>query len=340
MFSRISPFKSNLLKKELKLGIGAIVTVGFIIFMMTNFAIMDRVRMFNDPNITNFNLEREISTILNVTYNATVDMLMIALPFFIAIISFGIERSRKSLEISLAGPYSRHEIYFNKIVFGILGSFFPIFINGIIMIIIKMTTIAGQYIEMKYILIDFMLGGLGKAIMVYGFVTLIGCLTGNGISQGFNSCVFSVLPIGVYGLLMENLRMWGVLSRSMYSDWLGYELIENITPFMNYVFSIEKINAGYWNHSIKLGLLGLAFLAFGKIFFDLNPMEKNGEVLMFKETEGFFKFGVLICSILLGGLMFVGMFGLSDKMVFLGNVIGGVLGFYVPKYLIGKAKNA
>ena len=90
-------------------------------------------------------------------------------------------------------------------------------------------------------------------------------------------------------------------------------------------------------HYIIFSLLSIGMIIIAKILFDKNKIERNRETLEFEKTEGFFKFGVSICTALLIAVIFVWIFDsfISISKIFrtfiilIGYIAGGALGYFL-----------
>ena len=124
--------------------------------------------------------------------------------------------------------------------------------------------------------------------------------------------------------------------------------VENIyMDIMNYPPLGVLINQGAESYIIYT-LISFVMIVLAKILFDKNKIERNGEILEFKNTEGFFKFGVAICTALLMGIVlalifgdFIDLSGIGTILVMvLGYIIGGILGYLAANFSIkaGRSK--
>ena len=267
--------------------------------------------------------------------------LLIIIAMSISVIGtlFAEEKRKKTFEVLQVMPYTRYEIFFNKLLVALVAIALPFIINGLIMILawavsptLKMFYSAGQVI--KWILLF-----LYHQLPILGFTLLFGTLTANTISYIILTIIFLVFPLGFPTLIFWNLVEFGFSLPT--------------TSFENILFKIMRytplgtiINPGASSYFLYI-LASLAMIIISKILFDKNKIERNGEVLEFENTEGFFKFGVAVCTALLMGVVFYWIFNdfisLSQAatilVMLLGYIVGGIAGYLMANFSIKAARS-
>lgn len=254
-------------------------------------------------------------------------LFIVGIPITLIAILFAEEKRRKTFEVLQVMPYTRYEIFFNKLLVALASIVLPFIINGLIMILalgfsssLRMFCSVGQVI--KWILLF-----AYYQLPILGFTLIFGTITGTTISHIILSIIFLIFPMGITVLIFWNLGDIGLASSSMFFE-------ELLVDIMKYTPLGVLGNKGTGAYIIYI-LASLAMIALAKILFDKNKIERNGETLEFENTERFFKVGVSICTALLVGIIFVWIFNdfvsLSKVSVvlvmFLGYILGGILGY-------------
>ena len=162
---------------------------------------------------------------------------------------------------------------------------------------------------------------------ILAFALLFATLTANTISHVILTAIFLIFPLGFAVLIFWNLAGFGFRISSIFFDDILASLIM-YTPAGVLILQGGKIYLIYI-------LASIVMIIISKILFDKNKIERNGETLEFESTEGFFKFGVAICTALLFGVVFYWMFsdfislsqGATILVMLLGYIVGGILGY-------------
>ncbi len=250
--------------------------------------------------------------------------LIIFMPIAIAALLFGEEKRRKTFDVLATMPFTRREIFFNKLIVAIINNILPIIINALIMAI---ALALGDGLQDFYS-IDLVRSWLGanifRTFITLGFSFLFATLTGTTISQVVLTMIFFVFPCGFMGLIDFNMDIWGYgfqVIEEYFNSVIKYTL-----PFI--VSSIDNIPIAF--HLIS----GILMFIFSKILFDRNKLERNGETLEFEGLETFFKVGVSICVGLLMGPIFGGINQDYSVLIIIGYVVGVVLGWLAANYSI------
>ncbi|MGP1598720.1 ABC transporter permease subunit [Peptoanaerobacter stomatis] len=250
--------------------------------------------------------------------------------FLCAIILFANEKNKKTIEILSVAPFSRKQIYINKIIAGLLVSIVPmIIIYMITYFIISTEPLLSSVLELQYFKFCIFICVL-ISLVIFSYFIMVSMLFGSVISTFICGSIFSFLPFGFLVLLDGLINVPDNL----------VDFSAKFTPVMAQVFSIIYSDTNIWS----LLIYSIIFLLSGYFLFEMYKMEKNSEFLTFKWTEPVFKIGVFICSALLGAnIMQVMLYDISrfeTMNKILGLIIGGALGYFIPKAIISRSKVA
>lgn len=330
MYLKILPFNKALFKKDWKITRW----LTYIMIIILLFSVTLRISSYyDDYKYNSLNKEelinqtkQQISYIL-IYFEDRLAIPIIIFPIALTAILFGEEKRRKTFETLAVMPYTKYEIYFNKLLLSIISVILPIVINGIIMLAMlgfnkELRNFYSTIDVLKWAWINFY-----TIIPFLGFSFLFATLTGTTLSQIILTGIFLVFPIGFWYLLRFNFWKWGVSDVYIYKYEVFFEKICLLSAFDGGLSPIYLI------------IISIGMFVVSKILFDKNKMERNGETLEFEGIETFFKVGVSICTMLLMGIIFDGVInnGYEDKskmwLVF-GYIVGIFVGWIASSYSI------
>lgn len=222
-------------------------------------------------------------------------------------ITVGQERDRETLGLLLAMPYSRRDILFNKVVVGLGQILIILTVNALLMTLIVW---ANSGIPFPFNVADIWGWALHSTLVltfVFCFTVLIATVSGTTLGNGILALIFLFFPAGLYGLLEINVNYW-------ISYWIWRNLFSDIAVLLTVpIWIIDFHVLGKYNTVYLYGALvtlSASAYALARFLFARNPLENNGEVLVFERLEGIFKLGVVVCFALLGGPLLIGLAGI------------------------------
>jgi ABC-2 type transport system permease protein len=267
---------------------------------------------------------------------------MFLLAVALAAVPLGQERERETLGLLLSMPYSRQDILFSKVVVGLMQILITLVLNALLM---SLLTWANPEINYVFGLPEIW-GWAGHSFLVLTFIfcftLLIATVSGTTWGNYILALIFLWFPMGFFMLLFINFSIWIDLP-----DFLDYPkhpfglLIDSLSNFAELktiplwlmAFNELIINQSPTGIATRLvlpylyGLLAIfsvGLYALAQFLFARNPLEKDGEVLVFERLEGFFKLGVIACFTLLAGPMVASLFARGDEFRL----------FLIPSYLV------
>ena len=341
MLSKILPFNKTLLRKDWHITKWFFYSYLILLIMAVPYNVARNLSKLNSNSYdTMNNLLYTLRRVLNLE-NELVIVALIIIPVALSVALIGEEKRKKTIEIMISGPFSRFEIFFNKIVLGIFILVVPILISGISLLIMRGTS---DYVGMMFTSSQIMIWIFSYsafAISMFSFSCIMGMLFGSSIGQFICTYIFGVFPIVFY-------EMFYLSYSSLYTLINGKELayenavrsvskyFEMITPMQFFFRTFDYSQSAQIFFSFRLLAVAMGMLLIALVLFDLSKMEKNSEVLTFESLEGFFRLGVFLSSILAGGIIFSEMIELGTPGLFIGYVVGGFAGYKIPLYLIQK----
>lgn len=258
--------------------------------------------------------------------------LIIFMPMVAAALLFGEEKRKKTFEVLSTMPFTRWEIFFNKVIVACVNVFLPFFINAVIMI----AALGFSKGLRDFYSIDMVMSWFGadvfRLFVVLSFSLLFASITGTSISQLVLTVIFFVFPIGFAGLIDMNMSLWGYHT----------SVIDTLLDTFG-TYTMPGLLDGIENIPIVFHLISaIVMIIAAKLLFDRNKLERSGETLEFESIETFFKVGVTGCTSLLIGVIFTDIIrgivffsGDVPRIVtIVGYVIGILLGWFVASYSI------
>lgn len=213
---KILPFNKTLFKKDWKLigWLSYIVTaLLFFSLPMSNISSVNRINQgMQDIQQGKHHSQDYIAYIKGYNfkypfefhYDVIQQVFLILFPLLIAVILIGEERRQRTFEFLSVAPFTRYEIFFNKILTGFTALLSPYIINGFFMYIMRYFN---EYIKNGYTPMDvtnWLIASLVILGAIFAFNLIFGTLTGSSISQIVLSGIFLIFPLGFIGLLDMN----------------------------------------------------------------------------------------------------------------------------------------
>lgn len=341
MLSKILPFNQTLLEKDWKINKWSVVGIFLILFLAGPYTswsiIQDFYQQLNGPmqirEINFYNLRD--NTLMN---QGVIYMVMFVAPVILSTLMMGEEKKRRTMEICLGGPYSRYTVFFNKMVFGLGFLMIPLGLTGLIyLVMIGLSKEMASMIAMGEVWL-LMFKALMIGLSMFSFATLIGMLCSSFFLQGLLTLIFVFFPVGFMGILIENINRWGGYGNDLYHL---SKVAESITPGIYFGKLMFLDGVGAIVYGLTMLAISLLSVVVSGVLFDVYKVERGPEALTFEKTEGFFRVGVIICSVLLGGIL-ISSFARDYSLpgLIAGYLLGGALGYFVPKILIIKNRVA
>lgn len=234
----------------------------------------------------------------------------------LAAMTVGQERDRETLGPLLAMPYSRRDILFSKVVVGLGQILIIVGVNALLMTLLVWVN---PDVPFPFGTLDIWGWALHSFLVltfVFCFTVLIATVSGTTLGNGILALIFLFFPTGLYLLLEINAYYWFVSLREYAHPpyWIWPNLFSDIALLATVPVWIIDFNAlGKYNPAYLYGalvVLSTGAYALARFLFAKNPLENNGEVLVFERLEGIFKVGVVVCFALLGGPLLTALAGI------------------------------
>lgn len=216
---------------------------------------------------------------------------------------FNLDRLSTTYSVTASMPFTRKQLIFSKCFVGLSSIIALQFVNFIFInaafLLYKSSYLPNSYLSALH-WITFM---LFFNIVLFSFAMLIQTLMGNAMAAAPITAVLLVAPLFIVTAAAEILRLHvgDVKIMTQMLNIIDKNMIDSLQP--KYV-DMNSIGFQY------LGVIAAVFISFSIVFIALsfyayqkNPLERNGEIVLFSGLERFFIFGVALCLGLLMSLV-------------------------------------
>ncbi|WP_017728286.1 ABC transporter permease subunit [Halalkalibacterium ligniniphilum] len=251
-------------------------------------------------------------------------VLIIFFVILLAVTFMGMERNTRRQDFAFSLPVKRSTLFMTKWLIGVGAITIFMLITYAMAYALIYTSEFSQYLEPYTHLTLFVMPWLGY-LALYSFSLFIGTIAGEMVSQFALTFIFTFFPIGFMYLIESFLRVHFSYHLSSQFHWLNAIVWPNYITRMPY----PDYNAG-WEVLIP-AVATILFLALGRELYERNHNEHNGEFLIFKNLELFFRIGIIGCFALLGGMLFSGLvqYNMNKNFVILFYWIGLILFLFI-----------
>ncbi|MCC5909243.1 MAG: ABC transporter permease [Clostridiaceae bacterium] len=327
-------FKTSLFNKGLILSaIKRFWWVGALYTLLLFFILPLRHMMLKN-NVTNEWSRNQISNSLNLNshQNGFQFLLIIIVPVVLATLIFRYIQKSNTASMIHSLPYTRKTLYASHNAAGLLLFVLPIIFITIILMLLQITTNLSDYYSFSHIVAW---GGhtLLFHLLFFSIAVFVGMFTGNSIAQMVFTYILHFLPAGLYVLTTHNLSqlLHGYNTSSFYNSLLDH------LP----IFTLLNARGGV-DYSTTLNILGyiiasIIFFVTAYYVYKIRKIEVAGDVIAFRKIRPVFKYGVTICSMLLGGAYFTGIGGGSFSTIVFGYIFSSFLGYWIAEMLMEKS---
>lgn len=254
-------------------------------------------------------------------------------------------------------PIKRAALYWQNILAGLTLIWLPILLNGLLMygIFSLFGISSGEWYYGKNIPGSLMPGILGDGrvfiplgqvfafwlfisllmtAFFYIFTVFVGMFTGNVLLHGALTVIGVMLPLGIY--LLTKFNLWKLLYG--YPRDFDSGGVENLSPLIYYLNmqNFRELFNG-WNWYVAYFVVTVLLCGASVILYKARPAEAAGETLAAGWIRQLFKYGVAACAALTGGLYFSTLSEYSTGIIYLGYLIGAVMGYAISDMIAYKS---
>ncbi len=259
---------------------------------------------------------------LKLAPDFSLSVLIIAAVVLLASLLVGEERKRNTYNLLLAMPFSRKQILLTKLVLGIVSIISVYLVNALLLGgIVALHPELAEFVNGRDIL-SWAVTQTIVVTLIFSFTFVFGSMTGTIAASAVLTGIFLIFPVGFVELVRFNL--WHILKLDYANNaLLPFVRLGYNTSLLLY-FMDREATLARWPYLV-IAAISLAKVALS--LFEINPMEKNGEVLVIDILKPLFRIGVPLCFALTAGAFFADSLGLVSSYL-AGAVVGGVIIHY------------
>ncbi len=324
MKSTASLFNKGLISSNLKRFWWASALYTFLLFFILPLRLIIQMDLLHLEYIRN-SLNRMLS--LTAGQNPVQVLLTLIVPVVLAILIFRYLHQVNAAAMFHSLPFNRKQLFASHVFSGLILLALPVIVNGILLLIFRVTTGLGVVYSTWDVL---SWGGYTSLfiLIMFSFAVFIGMFTGNSAAHLVFNYILHILPLGFYALLEVNLtQLIHGYSRFSISEPAFLEKL----PFHSFGFFSDPGGLIFWYLAFTIVFLVVAFYVY-----KARHIEVAGDVISFQFIHPIFKYGVTMCSMLLGGAYFGSISEGNPVVIFTGYLISSLLGYFTAEMLIQK----
>lgn len=243
-------------------------------------------------------------------------------------------QTSKSVTLLHSMPFTRLQLYASNWLSGFILLIIPILANFLILVSLFVFTKYGQIMQIE-ILWKWLAIVSMTSVSLYSISVMVGCFTGSSIAQIVFTYILNLLPVaaiaGVYYTLLGML--YGL--RLNFDD----TLIENVAKIMPIT---QMFDAYSWKVEMigKVAIINLVIVVLsvviGYFVYKFRNLEKAGDVISNGVLKPIFKYGVTVCTMVLGTVYVKMLFNEYD-INFLWYIVFALIGYVIAQMLLIKS---
>lgn len=324
MQSKTSLFNKEIIKQDLR----SVGWVGIVYFLGIFFALPLQMIMLDSKDFQYQHYLNSLKTLFSVQFEIQV-LFLTVLPVLLGILLFRYLQIKQSNDFIHSLPIKRSSLYFHHSIFGILILLIPIILNGLILTLLNSMLGLEELFTFQDILY-----WCGMSIVVSGFFFIssvfIGMFTGLSAAQGVLTYIMILLPVGLLGMLVFNLKHY------LYGFPYDYYMNSKLEQFSLLIRAFESSHDPYTiTEAIVYSIIGVVLFLISMVIYQKRKLETSSQAIVFTSLRPVFKYGVTFCTMLFGGLYFGDTQNSMAWMIF-GYVVGSLIGYFVAEMVLDK----
>ncbi len=267
------------------------------------------------------------SMFINPLYPPEQIFLTLSVPIVMATLIFRYIQRAGSAAMMHSLPYNRKELYINHNAAGLVLLLLPIIITGLLLMLTNS-------VHVREIL-NWVGSSILYNVLFYSSAVFVGLFTGNSIAQIIFTYILHFLPAGLYTLFSYNAiqLIYGYSDErylsSVFDNLPIFHLLNQLNRYL-----IEDLNG---NMIIIYTVISAIFLILAYYAYKYRPIEVAGDLIAFQTIRPVFKYGVTVCTMLLGGVYFSAMSGGTFRIMTFGYLLSAFLGYWIAEALMEKS---
>ncbi|WP_053366436.1 DUF6449 domain-containing protein [Bacillus sp. FJAT-27245] len=258
-------------------------------------------------------------------------VLLIAAPVLLSVFLYRYLHVRQWSDLMHSLPIKRTHIYNFYTVAGLVFLALPILLIGVIILVLH--TVYGWNLYMSVEDIAIWTG----LTLVFNFLfylagVFVAMVTGISAVQAVLTYILLLFPAGISLLVIYNL---GMLLYGFPSSYYGVRNLEYLSPLTNFtVLETSKGHIGWMEVLVYIAISAVLYVL-GLFIYQKRKTEAASDAIAFDSLKVVFKFGVTVCTMMLGGMYF-GDFQRSFGWMVFGYAFGASIGYFVAEMVLQK----
>lgn len=288
-------FGSGLIKTNLKRfwWTSALMTV--YLFLMLPMSVINQIR-YTMPTIA-----REYDPYMHIFENIMENnavVYAIAFPLILGCLILSYLHRVNSVTAFHSLPYTRESLYASAFLSGTILILIPMIVNALLLLAIM--PFGGAVASYSIFDILKICGHYTLfTLMELSICFLVGMFTGNFFAHGVFSVIVNYLPVIIYYLAVEVLKIF--LRGFAGENDMVYDILENFPGLKAFdAFDMS------WQVFIIYVVSFIALVLLGILFYKKRPLESAGDIISFNFFKPIFKYGFTACVMVGGYLVFQG----------------------------------
>ncbi|WLR50636.1 hypothetical protein LC040_15420 [Bacillus tianshenii] len=322
MKSKISLFNTGLIKQDLRQHgwISIVYLIGLIFALPTQMLMIDsdEYRVLDDIE-TYFHIEVELQAFFLCT-----------VPVAAGILLFRYLQTKEAADMMHSLPIKRGTLYFNHTLSGVIMLLLPVWLTAVITFFVSKMVSYSTLLTINDLMSWTVIVSM---LTLFFFITTIfvGIVTGMSVAQGILTYILLFLPTGL--LVMINYQLTQFLYG--FSEYAMSAQYEKWSPIIR-IFEMRGDTLSGME-MIFYPVMTVALFVFGLLLYKARHIETATQVITFQILRPLFKYGVTFCAMLLAGSYFASMRSGESEWLYVGYVIGAILGFSAAEMILQKS---
>jgi len=256
-------------------------------------------------------------------------LILYILPVFLAAMLFSYLHTSRAATMLHSLPLSRKTLFGSHVTSGILLFSAPVLITAVILAILASFTGLAQYYTIANVA-EWVYLTLIFNLLFFSIAVFVGMLTGNVIAHVVFTYVINILPYGLYLLVGYNLEklLCGFSSDILNSGWAKVLPAIKLIGFNSKEFTIVK--------GLLYLLTAIIFFCAAGLVYNRRKLEAAGNIIAFKVIRPVFKYGVVVCFMLSGGLITGYFDNTGTSAVITAYFVFAFIGYWISQALLDK----
>ncbi|RHW38098.1 multidrug ABC transporter permease [Neobacillus notoginsengisoli] len=258
-------------------------------------------------------------------------ILLIAAPVLLSVFLFRFLQVRQWVDLMHSLPVGRERIFHFYTLSGIVFLLLPIILIAVILMFLHNVTGWSNFYSYEDIWVWTGITAVFNLVIYFAGV-FVAMVTGISVVQAVLTYIFLLFPAGISVLLTYNL---GMLLYGFPSSYYQIRKLELMSPITHFTFLESPDGKIGWKSLLLYLAISAILYVLALLIYKKRKTEAASEAIAFGSLRAIFKFGVTVCTMMVGGLYF-GEYQRTFGWLVFGYAFGTVLGYFVAEMVLQK----